>query len=426
MHPMPQEGENRPLSSRAPVLPSLPDARPVDKPSLWAALASYPLAYLYVRKVLCLGTFAGWGLPVFAALFVLGVHLWAKACHRTPAGETPLWAGCYLALSVAMPLWGAQPGGLSGWQTVVWHLFAIWYVLARCGVLAAGHSGLFFLDGIAGLFTLPWPHFLWRLRAMGRLVANAMHRRSLAARRLLVGLVSVLLAAGLCGLAGSQLTAADENFARLLSGIYRWWNEWWRNSHLSADLLYFLLSLPVGAWLYGLVAGALRREEPPCTEERFCQFLKPLQKLPVLTANLALGALCALYTLFFAVQAMAFFAADAAGLSAPDAAGFAVDGFWELCRVLLLNFAVLASIRLLARRMPPRWLTVLFAAYGVAFALLDGAKLVTYIRLYGFTPRRVVSGWFLCVLLVWTLLALVRLFRPLPALRIAVAVLAVS
>ena len=29
--------------------------------------------------------------------------------------------------------------------------------------------------------------------------------------------------------------------------------------------MYIILSLPVGAWLYGLVFGALRRTEPPTT-----------------------------------------------------------------------------------------------------------------------------------------------------------------
>lgn len=62
----------------------------------------------------------------------------------------------------------------------------------------------------------------------------------------------------------------------------------------------------------------------------------------------------------------------------------------------------------------------------MAFALLAGAKLAAYIRLFGFTPRRVAAGWFLTVLLVWGVLLLVRVFKPIPAVRIGIAVLAVS
>ena len=45
---------------------------------------------------------------------------------------------------------------------------------------------------------------------------------------------------------------------------------------------------------------------------------------------------------------------------------------------------------------------------------------------FGFTPRRVAAGWFLTVLLVWGVLLLVRVFKPIPAVRIGIAVLAVS
>ena len=46
--------------------------------------------------------------------------------------------------------------------------------------------------------------------------------------------------------------------------------------------------------------------------------------------------------------------------------------------------------------------------------------------MFGLTPRRVAAGWFLAVLLVWGVLLLARVFRPIPAARIGVMVLAVS
>lgn len=428
MNTTPQEGGNRPLSSGAPTLPSQP-AQPLTAPWLWAALASYPLAYLYTKEILLTGRFADWGMPVFAVLFVLGVDALARALHRAPAGETPLWAACYLALSVVMPLWGRQGGGLGSWQALAWHLFAIWYVLSRCNMLAAGHTGsLFFLDGLAGCFTLPWPAFLCRLRAVRQLLRGLRPRSGRANRRLPAVLGSGALALLLCAFAWQQLAAADRNFAAVAAALGRLvdLDFLFQNGRLLSWLVYFLLSLPVGAWLYGLVAGSLRRETPPCPAALFWQKLAPCQRLPVFTVRLVLAALCAVYALFFGVQAAAFLTAGRGPLSAPDAAAFAVDGFWELCRILLLNFTVLAAARFFAAGPLPRRLAALFAAFGVAFALLDGAKLLAYIRLYGFTPRRVVAGWFLCVLLVWAVLVLLRLFRVIPTARLAIAVLAVS
>lgn len=415
-----------PEQSAPPALPS-GQTEPLHPAFTAAALVSYPLAYLYTKEVLLAGRFARWGMPAFALLFVLGVGCFARALHRTPAKETPLWAGCYLALSAVMPLWGAQAGGLATWQALAWHFLAVWYVLACCGMLAAGCSGiLFWLDGLAGLFILPWADFLRRLRIIWQTARSLTARRGENTRHRLAVLGSALLALALCAFAWGQLVAADANFAVLSHAIGDWWRSLRPDSRLLSYLVYFLLSLPVGAWLYGLVAGSLLRSQPPCPAAAFWRRIAPLQKLPGFTVNTVLAALCGVYALFFGLQAAVFLTAGRAGLSAPDAASFAVDGFWELCRILLLNFAVLAAIRFFAARPAPRPLLALFAAFGVDFALLDGAKLLTYIRLYGYTPRRVVSGWFLCVLLIWTVLALVRLFRPIPAARWGIAVLAVS
>ena len=408
------EGATRPQSTAAPFC----------RPLLWAAAASWPLAYLYTRGILFHQGYAGWPLPAFALAFLAWVDLTARALHRPAAGETPLWAGCWLALSAAMPLWGYQQGGLGDWQVIVWHLFAIWFVLARCGMLAQGGTGgLVVLDALAGLFTLPWPHFADRLRVVWQALRAALARRS-AKNRLAAGALTVLLTLAVFALAWSQLSAADRHLAE----ISHWLTGWFRftDYELLNPLFWFLFSLPVGAWLFGLLSGCLRREQPPVTPAAFHAWLAPLRRLPRLTAHAVMGALCALYGLVFALQMVEWLSAGLSGLSAPHAAAFAVDGFWELFRILLLNFAVLAAVRLLAPRAPSRGLTLLFCAFGPAFALMAGAKLAVYAALYGLTPRRVLAGWFLCVLLVWSVLALVRQFRSIPAARIAVFTLAVS
>lgn len=84
-----------------------------------------------------------------------------------PPPETPIWAGCWLALSLTYPLFGYQPDPLGAWQWMAWHIFAVWYVLARCGMLAQGYSGsLVLLDGLAGVFRLPFGNFFLRVRTV--------------------------------------------------------------------------------------------------------------------------------------------------------------------------------------------------------------------------------------------------------------------
>ena len=403
------EGVTRPQSTAAPF----------SRPLLWAAAASWPLAYLYTKEIFFRQGFAGWAMPVFALVFLAWVDLTARALHRPAAKETPLWAGCWVALSVAMPLWGYQHGGLGDWQILVWHLFAIWFVLARCGMLAQGITGgLVFLDALAGMFALPWPHFADRCKALAQVL-----RRGLNNNRLAAGAVTVLFTLTVFALAWSQLSAADRHLAE----ISRWFTGWFCvTEDFINRLFYFVFSLPVGAWLFGLLSGCLRREQPPVTLAAFHAGLQPLRRLPRYTAHAVMGVLCGLYGLFFALQLAEWLSASWSGLSAAHAAAFAVEGFWELFRILLLNFAVLAVIHFLSPRAPARPLVLLFCAFGPAFALLNGAKLGAYVALYGLTPRRVLAGWFLLVLMVWSVLALVRQFRKIPAARIAVFTLAVS
>lgn len=418
-----QEGGTRPPRESAPIyaLPQeTPKPRPLPACFAAAALVSYLPAYFYVKKVLFINAFADWGAPVFALLYILCVEAFAYVMHRDASKETPLWALGWLALSFAMWAYGWQGGGLAVWQMLAWHLFAVWYTLARCGMLAAGHSGsLSFLDALAGLFTVPWPGMTLRVKALWQGRQRRRERRAGQAKtpeerkRRRTVLASAALALALCLWAWSQLAAADANFAALGERLLGWlrWPDWrW----LPDELSYIVLSIPVGAWLFGLVGGCLRRQELPLAATAFWQKLKPAQTLPALTVHWVLGSLCAVYALFFAVQAGSFAAAALPGgvlhLTAPAASDFAVGGFWQLCRVLLLDFALLAALRFfgpaLLQKRSVKALAAVFCGFGIAFALLAAVKLGVYIRLYALTPRRAVSAWFVCVLLFWAVLAL--------------------
>ena len=213
------------------------------------AVLMYPLAYFYLRGVMFPQSYSGWEMPVFAALFIVYVDCAARAAHRTAAKETPLWAVCWLALSVALPLFGYQPEPLGGWQGMVWHLYAVWYVLARCGMLAQGQSGsLVFLDAVAGFFRLPFGNFFLRVRTVFSALKTGLHGR-IKVRKALRVLATVALTLALCGTAWGLLAAADANFAALGQSVADWWNSLLNNIKFIDTLRYILLSLPVGAWL---------------------------------------------------------------------------------------------------------------------------------------------------------------------------------
>lgn len=126
------------------------------------------------------------------------------------------------------------------------------------------------------------------------------------------------------------------------------------------------------------------------------------------------------------MQAAEFAAALGAPLplTAPDAAAFAVNGFWEFCRILALDLTVLAALHFLGaqpvtQKGLSRVLAVALCGFGAGFAMLAAAKLAVYINLYGPTVRRIWAAWVLGALLLASVLAAVRLFRCIPAARMA-------
>ena len=148
----------------------------------------------------------------------------------------------------------------------------------------------------------------------------------------------------------------------------------------------------------------------------------------------------AVYLLFFAVQvaglAGGLFGAGGRSLrelvSVQEACRYAVGGFWQLVRVVLLNFAVLlglmllSKIRLFEEKRPMILIDLLFAC-AAAFAVLAGFKLfVLYFYQYGPTPRRILAGWMVVMQLLWCVLALIRFHRRFPAVKIGVYAGAVS
>ena len=88
-----------------------------------------------------------------------------------------------------------------------------------------------------------------------------------------------------------------------------------------------------------------------------------------------------------------------------------MNGFWELLKILLLDFSVLAGIQFFGRAPLPKALAAVFCGFGVAFAALAAGKLAVYVTLCALTPRRFTAAWCLFVLAVCAVLALVRVIR---------------
>ena len=145
---------------------------------LAALLLSYAAGYEYVDRCLGFGVaseYTAWraGVLVFVALYTVVVELAAWAGDRKPSRTAAAWWCCWLVQSLAMAGWSLHTDDLGFWQVVAWHCTAIYYVLARNDLLAAGRTScLVLLDGVAGMFAIPFGNFWLRTQ----LLWQALHR----------------------------------------------------------------------------------------------------------------------------------------------------------------------------------------------------------------------------------------------------------
>lgn len=401
--------------------------------------------------------------------------------------EAAFFAVCALVQSVAYAAHGLHGDTFAPTQILFWHFTLIYYILCRTGMQSAGRSGILFpLDAFAGLFYLPWLNIFLRIVSVfrrnsersarnagttnasgaaglsrdagaGKLsdiagaetaameekrTENAATRKNVRSdhprrQTVLTAVISALAALLICAYAWNELSGVTNSFAGIGISLSDFFHELLLGNFMQRilwDFLpYFLLSVPVSAWLFGLTGGGLLRKEPPLSQEEVRKETEGLHLLPSWSACLIFGALTAVYLLFFAVSVREIWGQIlSVRLSVSDACLYAVSGFWQLVRVVTLNFLLIFFSCLFFR--VPLWeekrtrilITVQFIC-SLLFGFLAFWKLFAwYLGLFGATPRRALSSWMVLMLILWTVLALIRFYRKIPAARIGILAAAAS
>ena len=410
-----------------------------------AGILSFIPAYLYVRMLL--GDYREAWFPAcvfaFTLLFVAGVEGFAYALglsydilkkRRAGAADALILGISVLAQGAVLAFWVEPLLEVTTPMFLMWHVSAVLYVVVRCDVLTEGRPGPWIVwDLVRGFFYYPFVNFLLRARSVYSRPLQTQdpgqkaEQKKKTARTVRTVLGSAAAALILILIVWNELAEVSDSFAAIAPDLGSWLRSLfgedireWLLIHLA---LILPLSIPVGAYLFGLTGGSLRetlrRTALPDVQAR----LRKTRRLPELSAWIVLGLLIAVYALFFGV-ALSEFIAHGTRFTAHEASVFAVKGFWQLIRIILLNIALLAAFSLFGQplweKKSTRVLVTLLFVCALAFAGLAAVKLYgVYIGMFGLTARRLISGWALSVLIVLCGLLLVRFFRKIPAVRIA-------
>ena len=362
------------------------------KKRFFLPIIGYFIGWFYWKTLL-----EPWPMLLFVAAFLgWGVAIGLK---KQPKGKMHrFWAGVTVLIALALSL--KRCNATQDWGILALHGTAVLWILSYLGADRGGEDALGFAwDCLDGFLLLPFGNFFGRITDTvsgftGLLKPQDGETGKKRRRDFWLAVLCLVLALPLLVLVTNLLSEADAGFEKLIQGFQL-------NLRLSENFLnecfWFLLGLPVGAYLYGLLRGAARRQE---TRRVSRERLEKIRVVPANGANLVLGLFAAVYFLFFGVQAGNLFAVFSGHVPGTlTAAGYARSGFFQLCAVMAINFFLLWLLSILGKQnRAGKWLQGLLMVQSAFLAVTAGAKLWLYISRFGFTPLRLLSAWAVIVL----------------------------
>jgi hypothetical protein len=197
------------------------------------------------------------------------------------------------------------------------------------------------------------------------------------------------------------MQADSGGFYKITSGIFTWLGR--LKKEIGETILYAILAVPTGAYLFGLVAGsANKRGYDLFQKENTVKTVSALRILQPATVYTILGLLCGLYVVFICSQLPYFFSAFAG--KRPDGwqvySEYARSGFFELCRIAVINLIVLIAANIMGKKncresAAQKVLNSLLAVLTIILIATAFSKMIMYIGAYGLSMRRLLPCVFM-------------------------------
>lgn len=416
-----------------------------------SAIISYIIGYIYLKYVMWTSVFGSYHqkawMLVFPILFIAWTEGFAYLLGNTyqklkEQGKTIvepiILIICILLQSVSITVWGLH-NDWELYQVAIWHFTIIYYVISRMGILAAGRSGIFFLiDSLSGVVVVPIANILLRAQKLfdreGKAPKPESTQKKIGKNDIGIIITSVVVALFVCGFAISQLVSVSQTFAEIGDGfceaMYSLFSLVSFEYFIENFLIFFIFSIPVGCWLFALVAGSMQKERPLSSDKELENATREYHSLPSYSAYIIIGSVCVLYGIFF-ISAFIDLLNGNIATTAHEASEYAVGSFWQLIKVVVLNLAIMFASCFFSKKAlwvekSTRILATVLFVFAIAFAVFAALNLAVYIGGYGFTPRRILSSWVVVNIITWCVLILIRLYKKISAAQIGILFAAVS
>lgn len=315
-------------------------------------------------------------------------------------------------------LWGLHDNWGSA-QILCLHASILLYLMARTGQSSQDRLGIMvWTDLIYTSCIFPLKYFFigaWTLlyKTAPKQELSQEEKHAVQNHKWMI-LISIIIALVLTIFVASQLSQVLPAFGQLWKQLFQTITTLLNFSiNFKDGGLFFsrlIASIPLTLGLFAQLAAVYLVKEKPLSQKQLEGSLKTTRLFPKAAAYIVLGSLCLTYALFILTatsQMGELLSLNQANIPAHQASHIAVQGFWQLVRVSTLNLGILAGLYIFSKEnffthKGLRFLSTLLFAFASLFALIAGWKLFgVYMALYGVTPRRLLSGWFVTVLFIW-------------------------
>ncbi len=384
-----------------------------------SVIFSYVLAYLYVRGFVITQTES---YAMYQVLFVGTFILWSEclAFGERRNREDFLWLGSVIIAGTSFLwrndgiFWGQTGDGFVHWFAgLMLHVFAIFYVLSRFRYLIGyKSSGYFFLDLLQGMIVIPFSQIFLRTKVLFTRTKKENEEEKtnpLAVIGVVIGTIIFL------AIALNLLSASDDKFADVISGLFVF-----EKFNLTV-FVSVVISIPVGAYLFGLVGGCCSAQAKRVQGEKIGEIMEKIRTVKNSLFVYAMSLFCVIYALYIYIQMEYLFGAIMGRLPMEFTfAEYARQGFFELCMITGLNLSIILIVQKFSatpfrENKALKIIASIFMVESLLFAVTALSKLVFYINAYGFTALRLLSSWWVLVLSFAVVLVLLNIWKKINA-----------
>ncbi|MGN0575065.1 MAG: DUF4153 domain-containing protein [Ruminococcus sp.] len=228
-------------------------------------------------------------------------------------------------------------------------------------------------------------------------------------------ILGLILTIPLTSIVVGLLMSADNGLREMLSGI----TGFFFSDNLFTSVMQLMVAVPCSFYLFGMLySNSFRSELHVLSSDECEKKLSSAKMINNIILYTAVTPILVLYVLFFISQANYFLSAFSGSLPAGYSyADYARQGFFELFAVTLINLTVIIITSLAAKdggKNKPAALkiyTTLLSLFTLILIATAVSKMVMYISVYGLTPLRVYTTWFMVLCAVIFVMIIIKQFR---------------